>query len=113
MDESQKTGLSQKALTPPLELLSSFIQQDLEANKDLPVLLQEMKQLYSDLLNLNQLDMYHNTFSNTLEEIRQTTEHLEIKLQSDLTNRPIIGNLEENFSDMQISGDMNDDSTSM
>lgn len=113
LDETQEIGLSQKPFTPPLNLLHSFIQHNLESNKDLPAFLQEIKQLYSDLLNLSQLDIYHNTFSNTLEEIRQTTEHLEIKLQSNLTNQPIIGNLEENFSDMQISGDMNDDSTSM
>lgn len=113
LDETQETGLSQKPFTPPLKLLSSFIQSKLEANQDLPAFFQEMKQLHSDLLNLSQLDIYHNSFSNVLEEIKQATDQLEVKLQTDLITPSVIDTLEGNSSDMQVSGDMNDESTSM
>lgn len=109
LDMNHEMGLSQKTFSSPLKLLPSFIRHKLDIKEDLPSLLQEMKQLYSDLFNLDHLDMYHHNFINTLEEIKQTTRQLEIELETDLMTQIHRECFETESLEMAISGNTIDD----
>jgi len=111
LDKNEETGLLQKSFTSPLNSLSTFIHHNLESNKDLSSFLYEIKQLYSDLFNLNQLDIYNNIFSNKLDQINQVAQQIEIQLQTNSVLQPHDNDLKELFADMKISGGVTDDSS--
>ncbi|AVP87782.1 ANK repeat containing protein [Candidatus Phycorickettsia trachydisci] len=105
LDTDHEMGLSQKSFSSPLKSLPSFIQHKLDIKENLPSFLQEMKQLYSDLFNLDHLDMYQHSFDNTLEEIEQTAKQLETDLMSQTYNKYF----ETESLEMSISGNVIDD----
>jgi len=109
LDAKEEIGLSPKLPASPLKSLLSFIQHKLDLNEDLSALFDEMKHLYDDLFNLDHLDMYQHNFANILEEIKQATKQLEIKLEIDLITQFHDDSFEGKCSDMQISGGISDE----